>query len=147
MNVTNAQANPSIFSTVSEAATSGVNWLTQNSKALAASAGDTINKIIAFVSDKFSAMAQMVGNGLSAVKDTLFIAKEQFSVLSFETKLVAAAALAIAGAVGYVASNVVSSKTVPVVVANPAAPVVAEAAAAPAAAPVVPVEAPVVPNA
>ncbi len=93
--------NPGFCASLYESGRTGSKWVIENTKTLAASAGDFFGKVWAAVSEFFSSIGQTLGQWLNVAKETLLAAKDQFEALPRETKIAAGVALAVTTICGF----------------------------------------------
>ncbi|MBX7066873.1 MAG: hypothetical protein K1X28_06560 [Parachlamydiales bacterium] len=93
--------NPGFCANLYESGRSGVNWLSDNSKILAANAGDFFARVWSAVSEFFSNVGQTLGQWLNTAKEGILAAKDHFVNLPSNVKIVGGVSLAVASLAGF----------------------------------------------
>lgn len=104
MNIT-PTTTPGCYDSVHNTTAKGLNWLSTNTKAFAASASETLSRIWAAISEFFSSIMSTLGSWLAIARDTVIAGKDQFMALPKEAKILAGLTLGLSVLVSVVATR------------------------------------------
>lgn len=103
--------NPGFCANLYESGRTGANWLVDNSKNLAANAGDFFTRMWSAVSEFFSNVGQTLGQWLNVAKDGLCAAKDHFVNMPANVKIVAGVTAGVATLAGFFFGRACGSQT------------------------------------